>query len=221
MIRKAFYAPIGALMPVIRVFVPLLLLGLAVGCPTEPPVDDAGENDPNNPADGGNNPGSDSGRERGDECTEERRGVTVIITNTQNGGRVCSATVTATDAEYAEVLTPFGLANECIYFGLFNRPGSYTLNASAPNYQSTSGNVTITGDDCGVPTETQEVSMMMTPQPGFDAGPPMDAGNDPVDAGNDPVDAGDDPVDAGNDPVDAGNDPVDAGNDPVDAGDAG
>jgi hypothetical protein len=187
----------------------MLTLSLVACTPPGANNNDSGPNNNNN------------GNDAGDGCDPDdvARGVTVVVTDSVTSLRICNATITAVDGDFTEELQAFGAADDCEYFGLLDRGGSYTLDISAPDYGSATEATTVSLDACDHAI-TQELSFSLVPND--PPPPPPDGGPDPVDAGDpDPVDAGDDPVDAGDPGQDAGDPPPPPPDAGVDAGDAG
>lgn len=57
---------------------------------------------------------------------------------------ICDATVSATDGNYAETLTPFGDGGTCQYFGAYDRSGTYAIEASSAGRTALVTNVVVT-----------------------------------------------------------------------------
>lgn len=70
-----------------------------------------------------------------------------------SGAQVCDATVTATDGDYSEVLSAGGTAQECLFFGANERPGTYTVTAEGGGVTGTVPGVKVRSDECHVITE--------------------------------------------------------------------
>ena len=79
------------------------------------------------------------------------------VTVTDQGSRVCDATVVATDGPYTETLMALGSGNDCIYTGAAEREGRYTITATS---NSRSGTATATvGEGCGDHVGTEDVEI--------------------------------------------------------------
>jgi len=149
--------------------------------------------------------------------------VNLVVTDAETGTRICNATVVASLAgaapdagDSSEALVAYGPAGSCLYYGLFNRAGTFTLSATRAGYLDGSTTVTVVVDACGEATTVDatialEVDPAIFVDAGVDAGPPGDDGG--VDGG--PLDGG--AEDAG--VVDAGAN--DAGSPDAGANDAG
>jgi hypothetical protein len=74
-------------------------------------------------------------------------GLSVQITNGANGQPICDATVLASEGAYSEQL----FETACQFVGAFERPGTYRVAASRPDFDSaqlTSVRVVMGGGDC-------------------------------------------------------------------------
>lgn len=76
-----------------------------------------------------------------------------------SGAEVCDATVTATDGDYSEVLSAGGAAQNCVFFGAVERPGTYIVTAEAGGVTGTVPGVKVKSDECHVITEEVTVKL--------------------------------------------------------------
>ena len=77
----------------------------------------------------------------------------------QSGAEVCDATVTATDGNHSEVLSGVGTAQDCVFFGAIERPGTYTVTAEGGGVTGTIPGVKVRSDECHVITEEVTVEL--------------------------------------------------------------
>ena len=68
------------------------------------------------------------------QCTEEARAGMQIAVENEDGDRVCDATVVAVEDDFQETLEPSGEGDDCVYVGLYENPGKYTLQVNADGY---------------------------------------------------------------------------------------
>src|SRR5688572_23654555 len=61
-------------------------------------------------------------------------GLTVIVTDSTTGERICDATVTVTDGAFAETLEPPLQSETCAYVGAGERAGTYRVEATKPEF---------------------------------------------------------------------------------------
>ncbi len=79
------------------------------------------------------------------------------VSVTDQGARVCGATVIATDESYTETLIAIGSDSDCVYTGASEREGQYTITARS---DSRNGTATATvGEGCGDHVETEDVAI--------------------------------------------------------------
>jgi hypothetical protein len=81
-------------------------------------------------------------------------GLSVTVRN--GNGPVCDATVTATDGSYSETLRR---NSDCSYNGATERPGTYSVTATAGSATATVTGVRVGGDPCHVSTETVTIDL--------------------------------------------------------------
>ncbi len=104
-------------------------------------------------------------------CTEEREpiacaayaaaGLSVTVTNADNGQPICDATVTATEGAYSEKLFAVG----CTYTGAYERAGTYVVRASRDGFAPkavASVKVVMGGGDCPHVQETKVAVSLAT-----------------------------------------------------------
>lgn len=101
------------------------------------------------------------GAPSGNDCdASTRAGVTVRIKNGVNQERICDATVTLQDGDYAETLSPWSSGDNCWYAGAWGRPGRYQLTCSRDGFRpATLRDVVVAEADCGVAGAVREVSL--------------------------------------------------------------
>jgi hypothetical protein len=94
-------------------------------------------------------------------CTGEAYpGLRVFVLDGAGGAEVCDATVTVTDGAYAEVLKTYGPGvSPCFYFGAYERPGAYTIEATFDGRTATTPNVHVNERTCHV--DTREIEMIL------------------------------------------------------------
>jgi hypothetical protein len=79
------------------------------------------------------------------------------VTVTDQGARVCDATVIAIDGSYTETLIAIGSDINCVYTGAPEREGQYRITAMS---NSRIGTATATvGEGCGDHVETEDVAI--------------------------------------------------------------
>ena len=76
-----------------------------------------------------------------------------------SGAEVCDAAVTATDGDYSEVLSAGGTAQDCVFFGAIERPGTYTVTADEGGVIGTVPGVKVRSDECHVITEEVTIKL--------------------------------------------------------------
>ncbi len=88
-------------------------------------------------------------------------GVTVIVTDSASGARLCGGTVQLTDASgYKELVSPSGSPTTCVYSGAFERPGTYTVSVFVQGYSADlQNNVVVSAGNCHVRTTTVQSSL--------------------------------------------------------------
>jgi len=91
-------------------------------------------------------------------CTmEARSALAVTVVDDATGARVQGATVRVTNGSYAENLVGF----EGVYSGAHERPGTYTIVVSHPDYrQWQRAGVVVERDECHVVTEAVEARLV-------------------------------------------------------------
>lgn len=98
--------------------------------------------------------------------TQAVMGVGATVIDTSTGDRVCNAVVVAKDGTYTETLPAFPVTQDaqvsCIYFGLKERAGTYTLKATRSGYAPTEQSLTVPADECHV--INQRVTLGLTPE---------------------------------------------------------
>ncbi len=82
--------------------------------------------------------------------TEAALGLAVTVVDESSGGHLCDATVTARDADHAEVLVPFRTAQDCYYVGAAERPGTYTIEVVHGDRTATVQGVRVNSGGCHV-----------------------------------------------------------------------
>ena len=68
-----------------------------------------------------------------EDCDSVGRAAVAVRVEDSVGQQVCDATVTAIDGEFSEELVSSGGSGDCAYHGVYERPGTYRLEASAGN----------------------------------------------------------------------------------------
>ena len=91
-------------------------------------------------------------------------GISLTVTDSITGTRLCDAIVELRDGDHVEKPTGQGLDAECMYFGAYERAGTYTVTATLAGYASASQQVTVTaqGGDCAH-VNTQQVALALSP----------------------------------------------------------
>jgi hypothetical protein len=88
-------------------------------------------------------------------------GVNVTLTDAETGASITDATLTLTEGTYVEEMQSFATGD---YVGAGERPGTYTLEASAPGYETqTVENIVVTADVCHVRGVHLDVRLERTP----------------------------------------------------------
>ena len=98
----------------------------------------------------------------GQPCTDlYAYGVSVSATNAATGAALENATLTLTDGAYTEALQAFPTGD---YVGAGERPGTYTLTATAAGFQpQTIENIVVTADRCHVHGVHVDVALQPAP----------------------------------------------------------
>lgn len=98
-------------------------------------------------------------------CTEEARSsLNVTVIDAVTGQRLCDAAVSAREGNYSTTLMAGGQAGSCNYFGPFERPGNYLVEASHTGYLTAhEGDVVVTRDECHVQTASVTVQLQRAP----------------------------------------------------------
>jgi hypothetical protein len=86
-------------------------------------------------------------------------GLSVTVMDAATGGRVCDATVTATDGSYSETLTGFGDSSTCEYFGAIERVGTYDVQVASGGRTASAANVVVTSGTCHVSRKAVTVTL--------------------------------------------------------------
>jgi hypothetical protein len=96
----------------------------------------------------------------GSECkTFAAAGLSVSVVDV-SGKPVCDAEVTATDGSFSEVLRSSSPdAQPCLYIGVFERIGTYTLTATATGQRGVMNNLRVSKDACHVKTLTPIITI--------------------------------------------------------------
>jgi hypothetical protein len=82
-------------------------------------------------------------------------GLRITVTDNANSP-VCDAAVTAVDGKFSEVLQPSG-GDQCSYFGVFERPGTYTVTAWNGKQMGLASKLKVSKDACHVKTVTATI----------------------------------------------------------------
>ncbi len=69
------------------------------------------------------------------QCTDiAEAGLTVHVVDATSGNDICDAVVTATDGAHTEELQLTQTSSSCSYAGAYERPGTYDVTVTEPNY---------------------------------------------------------------------------------------
>jgi hypothetical protein len=92
-------------------------------------------------------------------------GLSVVVTDSKTGARICDATVTAADGAYGEKLLAMGPGTACGYAGAYERPGTYTLHVEHAGYKPGTSSPTVVGRTTGdcPHVEQKSVSLALDP----------------------------------------------------------
>ena len=97
-------------------------------------------------------------------CTADMRlGLAIVVVNDRTGAQVCDAEVTARDGGYSETLHRGAGMSECVYVGVPERSGTYSVRAEAAGFSaSTLQNVSVpmTEDGCHVQGVRREIRLL-------------------------------------------------------------
>ena len=102
-----------------------------------------------------------TGCSRGD-CKAYSAAALIVRVVDEVGTPVCDAVVTARDQGFSEVLKSFGSSGEghpCQYSGVYERTGTYTIEAARGDSSAEAGNVRVGADDCHVHPESVNLTL--------------------------------------------------------------
>ena len=97
-------------------------------------------------------------------CTSEVvPGIQISVIDSVTSENIsCLATITITDGSYTETLSSDNCSTVGVLEGAYERPGTYQIEVTAPNYISSSMvDIEVTEDECHVITELLEISLVL------------------------------------------------------------
>lgn len=93
-------------------------------------------------------------------CSDEARaGLSISVIDASTGGRICDATVVATDGSYSETLVAVGGSGSCEYVGATERAGTYDLAVSSGSRTASATHVVVPNGTCHVTTQMVSVTL--------------------------------------------------------------
>jgi hypothetical protein len=93
-------------------------------------------------------------------CSDEARwGLSITVTDASSGGRICDASIVATDGSYSETLTEVGGSGSCVYVGASERSGTYDLAVSRGSRTASATNVVVPNGTCHVTTQMVNIAL--------------------------------------------------------------
>jgi hypothetical protein len=121
------------------------------------------------PADGGDGNDADDGGVLVDAGPCPRAGapaLSVQVLHGETGFTLCGeVTVTVVDGNFRAAGTPTGTGEACRHLAADGRPGTYTVTATGPGFQTAAlDELTVAADDCDDPSATRQVTLTLLPQ---------------------------------------------------------
>ncbi|MEX0846283.1 MAG: hypothetical protein WD023_00755 [Ilumatobacteraceae bacterium] len=93
------------------------------------------------------------------DCTSVALSGLSVRVQGPSGAELCAATATATDGDYSEVLSAGGTAQDGVFFGASERPGTYTVTSEAGGVTDTVPGVNVRSDECHIIMEEVSVKL--------------------------------------------------------------
>jgi hypothetical protein len=98
----------------------------------------------------------------GGDCKAYAAAALIVRVVDEVGTPVCDAVVAAKEQGFSEVLRSIGSSDEgqpCQYIGVYERTGTYTIEAARGGSSAEAANVRVGADDCHVHPETVDLTL--------------------------------------------------------------